>query len=492
MTDFKSRVLYNLKQDPGLPVSNPSSAFWQSPPHALANTQSAHLPERVDIAIIGSGITGCSIARSLLGSTDQNTTVAVFEARSLCSGATGRNGGHLVSGAVHDFAGLKAAFGEEQAAKAARFTFRNIERVWQVVREELDPHTREASEIRAVTSTLNFTDKRAWEEYKWSVAEFNAAVPELAGMVKLIDGREAVETLKFTSSVGAAQQPAGAMWPYRLITGIFVALVKKYSARFTIETNTPVTGVTYNAEEGEYTLSTPRGSVRARRVVHCTNAFASHLLPSLRGRLFPLRGTMTVQERPPAFPNDGATRSWSFASNPTFDARSGLFSYGLYYMTQNAATGDLFLGGERQRVDQLLVADDSVIGDLPAQNLRSLLPRLFSNGGAHRKQPPATRQAWSGIMGFTADSMPVVGRLEEEWTGRAGSEEWIAAGFNGFGMDKCWLTGEAVAAMMIGESVDEWLPDVYRIRKARFLDGCEERVWETFGGASQEAVKSRI
>lgn len=116
----------------------------------------------------------------------------MLEARSVCSGATGRNGGHLVSGAVSDFAFMAAEFGIEQAAKVARFTYRNIARVWEVV-NGLDKALQEASEIRNVTSTLAFVDVAAWEDFKTSLALFEHAMPEMAGMICLIEEKEVIE-----------------------------------------------------------------------------------------------------------------------------------------------------------------------------------------------------------------------------------------------------------------------------------------------------------
>lgn len=70
-------------------------------------------------------------------------------------------------------------------------------------------------------------------------------------------------------------------------------------------------------------------------------------------------------------------------------------------------------------------------------------------------------------MGFTADGLPLVGNLTGEYTGRTGSNEWIAAGFNGHGMDKCWLTGQALAAMVLGEDAPLWFPTSYLVGEER-------------------------
>ena len=78
---------------PGLPRSQPTVSYWQDPPDPeIADYQSAQtLPQYVDYAIVGSGISGTMIAWGLLDQLPAKQ-VAIFEARQACSGATGRNG----------------------------------------------------------------------------------------------------------------------------------------------------------------------------------------------------------------------------------------------------------------------------------------------------------------------------------------------------------------------------------------------------------------
>jgi monoamine oxidase len=83
---------------PGLPRSQPTTSYWQDPPDELADLQTtALLPERVDIVIVGSGITGASIAYQLFNEQPERSVV-LLEAREAASGASGRNGrlGNLV------------------------------------------------------------------------------------------------------------------------------------------------------------------------------------------------------------------------------------------------------------------------------------------------------------------------------------------------------------------------------------------------------------
>lgn len=88
-----SNLVAKISLDPGQPSERPTESFWQVPPHPeLSTRQSFNLPEKADVIIIGSGMTAASIAHHLLSS-DSRITVTILEARTLCSGATGRNGG---------------------------------------------------------------------------------------------------------------------------------------------------------------------------------------------------------------------------------------------------------------------------------------------------------------------------------------------------------------------------------------------------------------
>lgn len=77
---------------PGLPRSQPTISYWQDPPDIISDLRTTSiLPEHVNIVIVGSGITGASIAYHLLSEQPQRSIV-LLEAREAASGASGRNG----------------------------------------------------------------------------------------------------------------------------------------------------------------------------------------------------------------------------------------------------------------------------------------------------------------------------------------------------------------------------------------------------------------
>ena len=271
-------------------------------------------------------------------------------------------------------------------------------------------------------------------------------------------------------AAGAVEHDAGAIWPYRLLTGIFERLLRKYPDRLAIEANTPVSQILHTPSDNKeypYLLKTPRGDVRAKQVIHCTNAHVAHLIPQLAGRIYPFRGTMTEQKPGPELPNVGGERSWSLSHRPQLDARTGLWETGLFYLQQNALTGRVWIGNETALMKDILTSDDTYVPEEAKQALEQMLPNFFLNGWGSAKTSEI-EAIWSGIQGHTSDGLPIVGKVPPSVIGNKEDDgQWVAAGFNGYGMDKCWLTGEALVNMIFGQDVSGWFPEAFLVTEER-------------------------
>ncbi|KAF2994885.1 hypothetical protein E8E14_003255 [Neopestalotiopsis sp. 37M] len=445
----------------------PGKEVEDEPPHpTVATAHSDELPAETDIVIIGSGVTGCSVAYHILHdgtASAADLRITVLEARNAVSGATGRNGGHLMSDSDELFAEHLETLGKEEATRILHFTESNIARLSQLV-QSLDAADRDAVELRTVTHATGF-DAGCYEHAKGGANLIKQHVAERSLGFDVISKEEAIEKYYFKNVEGASQQTgAAALWPYRLFTAVFSTLLRDFKHRFTLETNTPVTAINY--EDGQshpYRLETPRGAIRAKKVIHCTNGYSAHLLPRLTGQLWPFKGTMSRQSPGPSFPRTGDHVAWSLLNKGHYDPESQKFSTGLYYAQQNAQTGDIWVGGEVQAVKDMLNYDDSFVSDAAKKNILSILPRIWKG-----TEPIGSAQVWSGIMGFTSDHLPMVGNLTSSMSDRAGDGEWIAAGFSGHGMDKCWLTGEAIARMVVHGDMPDGFPRSYLVSDARF------------------------
>ena len=175
-----------LLKDPALPIPNPTASYWQQPLHkGLAGIQSKVLPQRCDIVIIGSGITGCSVSRELL-SGGFTGSVTVLEAREICSGATGRNGGRVNCTAVQDFDKYSRIFGVDSARRIVRFELAHYDEIVQAARG-LGPELFDDSEVRRVETVACVFNDEKLAELKAMLARFEAAVPEMAGRWKMVE-----------------------------------------------------------------------------------------------------------------------------------------------------------------------------------------------------------------------------------------------------------------------------------------------------------------
>lgn len=151
-------------------------------------------------------------------------------------------------------------------------------------------------------------------------------------------------------------------------------------------------------------------------------------------------------------------------------------------------------GGGRTQNHSMGVTDDGVVDEATAKYLRRQLVDVFalpegkSNEG-EGVELQASHQ-WTGIMGFSRDDLPWIGPVP-------GSEGvFMAAGFTGHGMPNTWLSGKAVAEMIVhslqgGDGSEgavraqeaTGLPKAYqvteeRIKKAMSVDDYEAREWE--------------
>lgn len=165
-----------LRLTAGLPSTRPTTSAWQEPPASIAATQSATLPPVSDVVIIGSGVTGTSVANTLLSHpAAPKLRVTILEARTACSGATGRNGGHLVSDICDRFEELVTALGVEEAVKILRFSEANISELRAVV-AKLDESEQDAVELREVNATCTISDKETLDDIRRSMELFHSTV----------------------------------------------------------------------------------------------------------------------------------------------------------------------------------------------------------------------------------------------------------------------------------------------------------------------------
>ena len=116
--------------------------------------------------------------------------MTVLEAREVCSGATGRNGGHIRCVAVQDYDRLFRQYGHNAAVKIVRFSLAHFESIVSTVRELGGDLFRE-SELREVESVSAIFDDAKMDSIQAMLKRFEAAFPDLKGQWKIRGPEEA-------------------------------------------------------------------------------------------------------------------------------------------------------------------------------------------------------------------------------------------------------------------------------------------------------------
>jgi glycine/D-amino acid oxidase-like deaminating enzyme len=246
-------------------------------------------------------------------------------------------------------------------------------------------------------------------------------------------------------------------------------------SRFHLLTNTPCTSISAPSSSlRHYTVFTPSGEIKASHVIHCTNGHASHLLAPLRNHIVPVRGTVSAQTPPRALQR-----------RDSLQKGKRLFTFsgdGYHYLAQlPAASGELILGGGLVCGGrEPCVVDDGTCDSDIVSNLKHVLPTFFADGDDDDTKKERIEAVWSGIFALSSDGMPWVGRLPDKLSGRkafddvvgasglAAPGEWLCGGYSGEGNVHAWLSGKALACMVLGRQVD-WLPEIMLASEKRWI-----------------------
>lgn len=443
--------------NPGLPRPNPTVSYWQNPPSHLANHRSTpELPKDILILIIGSGITGASLAFNLLNQPFQ-PSVLLLEARTASSGATGRNGGHTKHASYREFLDNMKTYGEAEAAKISRFEFECMKAVHAFARE----HAIECDSWEGDTVDVVY-DQGQWNKAKVAVTEMKRILGygDPVAQYKFWDTEETFEMFLAEGSYGSVSYRAGSLNAYKFVTGMLDLAVRM---GLNLQTETPATKIS-KCDDGQYrwTVETPRGTIRAEKVLLATNGYTAHLYPALQGVIVPLRGHMTAQRPGSALPKNGLSTTYSF-----------IYGDGYEYMIPRPQgskfAGDIAIGGgstkaPNEGIREFGTTDDTTIDPTILSYLQKSAVGYFGPNWGSDHPEGRLRRAWTGIMGYSADGFPLIGQVPAE------HGLYIAASFQGSGMVMCLLAAQALVEMINGkddENLDEWFPRSFRIEPDR-------------------------
>ena len=305
---------------------------------------------RVDVAVIGGGVTGCACAHVLARA---GLKVRLHDAREIAGGASGRNGGFALRGGAPPYDAAREQLGLEPARALWSLTERYLHRLAELAGDAF----RRTGSVRLAADDGERGELEA--EYEALRAD-GFAVEWRDELPAALAGRFAVAIFN---------PPDGALQPARW--------VRRLAAR----------AAEAGAELREHERVESFELADADQVVVATDGYTAGLLPELDAAVTPTRGQVVATEPLPRrlFPC------------PHY-ARHG------YDYWQQTPDGRLVVGGSRDRAfDEEQTPDEETTPAIQG-HLERFVEALL---GEH----PRITHRWAGIFGTTEDRLPLVGRM---------------------------------------------------------------------------------
>lgn len=252
-----------------VPLDTP---LWEetAPPGGAYAPLAGHA--ETDVAVVGGGYAGLSTA---LAVAERGGQVTVLEAAEPGAGASGRNGGQVIPGLRHFRSDLTAAYGEDQGTRAHAFGATTADVTFDLInRLRLDCGAVQSGWIQLADTDEAMREGRlrceAWAR-RGAPAEplDREAARQLTGSDAYLGGwidrrGGTVQPLAYARALARAAAAAGA----------------------TIHARSPV--VRIGRDGACWSLTTPTGQLKARRLLLATNGSTGRLWPSIARMILPV------------------------------------------------------------------------------------------------------------------------------------------------------------------------------------------------------------
>ncbi|KAM0541586.1 hypothetical protein ACHAPJ_013188 [Fusarium lateritium] len=448
-------------------LPNPSSSLshWhrttRSFPH-LHENHSANVPPTSKYVIIGSGFSGALTAYHLLARGVSGQDILILEAREAVSGASGRNAGHIRPDAFRGFPAFSARHGPDQARKILE----SEKVVLEIVKDFVEENKVDCDFLYRTTMDLCLSKEFA--AYQYNAMEAYRAAGGDTSQVRVYHAQEAQAKTGNSNAISAYEWPAGSNHPGKLCQWILDAVLEQGVKLWTHCPATKVSRVTSSDAGSKWNVETPRGTISAETIVHCTNAHAAVLLPQVADFITPHRSQ--AHAFVPTFAHAGAN-----TMKHTQSLRYGLH----HFISVNPLRdGTMVLGGSGTRSDldtdpsstaRMITFDDSGYDERIAQNSQREFMDLNAAHGVQELRPgEGLDHVWTGILGMTFDNVPLIGPID----GLDG--QWICAGFNGHGMARIFACAPGLVKLMFGQKwADTGLPECFQFSRER-INMCQQ------------------
>jgi glycine/D-amino acid oxidase-like deaminating enzyme len=388
--------------------------FWLDTVTIPAGNPSRPLPEGVDVAVVGGGITGLSAARALAR---RGARVAVLEAEAFGWGASSRNGGMVLSGLKLNAQTLIAKYGRETARRMHAASLAAIDLVEQIVREE----TMACDFAR--TGHLEVASKPGhFDQFKRSAELIEREFSHPLRVVSKEQLGEEIGSEKYYG--GLVDDVSAGLNPARYVAGLVEAAARSGAV---LSDRTRVVRLERETGSGAsgFRVTTSRGTVWARDILIATSGYTGPATPSLRKKIIPIGSYILVTAPLP----EALRRAASPRNRMIYDSKHYLHYFRL------TPDGRMLFGGRAAffpETEHTVRRSAAILH----RDMTAIFPEL--------KNIPV-EYAWGGTLDFAFDTMPHAGKLDGLF---------YALGYAGHGVAMATYFGTKMAATISGEDDD--------------------------------------
>jgi gamma-glutamylputrescine oxidase len=337
-------------------------------------------PSRTDVLVVGGGITGVGLLWHL-----RDAGAVLVERDRLAAGASGRNAGFIVQGVGYNsYADAIRSLGRRRARETWGFSVETHDLLEEALAGRSPHHRRRGH----VAIPVDDEERRGLEESAQVLAEDGIEV--VWDGQRLTFPRDGEHNPMETVCALASDAPPGA-----------------------IREGVEVTAIESSGDDVRVELD--GRECRAGVVILATNGYTAHLLPDVE--IVPQRAQMaaTAPEAAPIAPcPTGRNHGYQYW-NQLWDGRV-------------AAGGYRDTAFEEEQTDQAT----------PSPGVQAHLDAHLKEWGV---EAPVTHR-WAGIMGFTADGLPMVREVRPN--------VWVCGGYNGSGMSFAFHCARRLAEHLTG------------------------------------------
>lgn len=393
------------------PLQIKNTPYWLDTTPAFSPSRT-ELPDKVDVAVVGGGLTGLSAAIHLARS---GASVAVFDKERIGWGASGRNGGMCVGPTV-PFQAMEKRYDRETAVRVYKLYAEAIDVLEAVIeREEIDCDFARSGSLILAAKPAHFEGMQA---------ERDAIARHVGHELTLIPRSELKGEIASDHYFGGQLDPREAgLHPAKFVLGLAAAADR---LGVTVRGLTTVEQLTKSADV--HVVHTSAGPVLARQVLIATEGYIDRTVPSLQRRIVPV-GAASVTTQP--LPEDVA--AGLMPGGRMMTDTSNLITY--FRLTPDRR---LLIGG---RAAYGLTEEKSDRGSsrIYRKKIDEIFPSLSSVD---------LEYAWSGKVGFTFHHLPHAGERDGVY---------YSLGYCGHGVPMGTFMGRQMATIMNGdESANPW------------------------------------